>query len=174
MAHSDGEGVVVLVTQKQWEKMRHLIHELAEEIWNTGTMSHKWLESDGGFLIYVVRTYTWMHLYLKGFFLTLNSWHLGRDEEGWQLPRKEEWELAKWVMEQGVEREWPPTPSQMPSAPTVLMPVLQLIEDLKALEVLTAPEVPPVCYMQTKCIYNAFYGSGDASGSGFGGAVPTQ
>ena len=77
-------------------------------------------------------------------------------------------------MEQGVEREWPPSPSQMPSAPAVLMSVLWLIMDLKALEVLTALEDPLVHYVWTKRIYVTFYGGGDASGLGFGGTVPTQ
>ena len=35
------------------------------------------------FLVYVVGTYTMFVQYLKGIYLTLNSWRLGRTADGW-------------------------------------------------------------------------------------------
>ena len=94
-------------------------------------------------------------------------------KKGGSCPKRRNgnWQNGQWNR---CGREWPPSPSQMPSAPAVLMSVPWLITDLKALEVLTALEDPPVHYVQTKRIYIAFYGGSDASGSGFGSAIPTQ
>ena len=48
-------------------------------------LSHKELQSDRGFLVYVTRTYPAMVPYLKGFHLTLETWRGGRDLEGWKV-----------------------------------------------------------------------------------------
>ena len=45
-------------------------------------LSHKELQSDRGFLVYVTRTYPAMVPYLKGFHLTIKMWRGGRDAEG--------------------------------------------------------------------------------------------
>ena len=39
-----------------------------------------------GFLVYVAGTYTMFTPYLKGIYLTLNSWRPGRTADGWPLP----------------------------------------------------------------------------------------
>ncbi len=48
-------------------------------------MPHKELLLDGGFLVYVTRTYPAMIPYLKGFHLIIKMWRGGRDSEGWKL-----------------------------------------------------------------------------------------
>ena len=47
-----------------------------------GEIPFKDLERVVGFLVYVSQTYTCMVLYLKGVYLTLNSWRQGRDKMG--------------------------------------------------------------------------------------------
>ena len=42
-------------------------------------------ESMNRILIYLARTYQDMNLYLKGLYLTLDSWRLFRDKEGWRI-----------------------------------------------------------------------------------------
>ena len=36
-----------------------------------------------GFIVYVCQTYKYLVPYLKGIYLTLNSWRGGRDNDGW-------------------------------------------------------------------------------------------
>ena len=43
------------------------------------------MESIRGFLVYFPSTYRYMNLYLKGVYLTLDSWIPYRYEEGWRL-----------------------------------------------------------------------------------------
>ena len=52
-----------------------------------GEIQFKQLEHIVGFLVYVSQTYTCMVPYLKGIYLTLNSWRHGRDEDGWAIPK---------------------------------------------------------------------------------------
>jgi len=61
--HARPEGVAALVTEKRWDKTRHVVRELIDEVNGTGAVRHKVLESHGGFLIYVARMYTWMPIY---------------------------------------------------------------------------------------------------------------
>ena len=51
-----------------------------------GTIHFKTTERFVGFLVYVSGTYTMFVLYLKGIYLTLNSWRPGRTTDGWPLP----------------------------------------------------------------------------------------
>ena len=45
----------------------------------------KKLERIVGFLVYISQTYTCMVQYLKGIYLTLNSWSYSRDKAGWKI-----------------------------------------------------------------------------------------
>lgn len=49
-------------------------------------LSHKELQSDQGFLVYVTRNYSAMVPYLKGFHLTIKMWRGNQDYEGWKTP----------------------------------------------------------------------------------------
>ncbi len=42
-----------------------------------------------GFLMYVVRTYTWMNLYIKGMHNTIDNWREDRAEDGFKLMARE-------------------------------------------------------------------------------------
>jgi len=151
-----------------------VIRDINREIAETGQISYKHLESGGGFLIYVSRTYTWMRSYIKGIYLTLNSWRPDRDAEGWKILGQEDRELMEWAEERGIQGHLPAPQSWGPTAPDSLRPVKRLLFDMRALTRLTDSPVPPVLYARTKMIMLALYGRGDASGSGFGGIVPTR
>jgi hypothetical protein len=44
----------------------------------------KSLERNMGFIVFVAMTYTSIIPYLKGIYLTLNSWRRNRNKEGWK------------------------------------------------------------------------------------------
>jgi hypothetical protein len=134
------------------------------------------LESHGGFLIYVARTYAFMKPYTCGIFLMLNSWQPGRDREGWKLMAKQlDW-LDIEIREGFKEREdyLGQMGSAAPRAPELLELVPRLKADLKALSTLTVELEPPVRIICSSQILVALYSGSEASGSGFGGAIGTR
>jgi hypothetical protein len=107
-----------------------------------------------GFMVYVSMTYTSLIPYLKGIYLTLNSWRPDRDKEGWKDPkfnpevnsRKHKKEkVPKWVE---------------------VVPTLK--HDLQALLELTQHAHPPDVPIRSKH-KRPMYLVGDASGAGFVG-----
>jgi hypothetical protein len=56
-------------------------------------------------------------------------------------------------------------------APSLVIPVPRLEQNLRALLVLTDPLAPPERAMRSKHLLQVFYGYGDASGEGFGSIV---
>ena len=56
-----------------------------------------------GFLIYVVRTYPLLNLYIKGLHVTIDSWRPDREESGFKMRGKElERALAAWAESRGL------------------------------------------------------------------------
>ena len=62
-----------------------------------GHIHFKTAESIVGFLVYVAMTYSSLMPYLKGLYLSLNSWRKNRDNEGWKLSGKRKRETLKRV-----------------------------------------------------------------------------
>jgi hypothetical protein len=79
VTHTEGGSVVGMVSQEKWDKTRHLIQELLEMI-PKGPLPLQQMLEIRGFLMYVVRTYTWMNPYIKGMHNTIDSWREGRAE----------------------------------------------------------------------------------------------
>ena len=53
-----------------------------------------------GFVVYVAQTYTSLVLYLKGIYLSLNSWQSDWDEDGWLTPEDKRMQReGKWVVD---------------------------------------------------------------------------
>ena len=106
MIATDGDNVTKSVTQERWEKTQNKIRWLGKQVklWDrytldtyksvdpsceseTGERIHfKTTESFVGFIQYVASTFTCLTPYLKGIYLTMNSWRKGRDEGGWATP----------------------------------------------------------------------------------------
>ena len=82
-----------------------------------------------GFLVYVAGTYTMFTPYLKGIYLTLNSWRPGRTADGWPLLSFER-DLIEVVKDRLVPPTW-------------VRIVPRLKSDLNALLKLTAYVEPP-------------------------------
>ena len=100
-------GVVTKsVTDERWKKTQEKIRWLGKQVGLTDKFAggvdpvasskarlgldvihYKTTESVVGFLVYVSQTYTMMVPYLKGVYLTLNSWRKGRDKNGWMTKK---------------------------------------------------------------------------------------
>lgn len=104
---TNGDVVTNSVKKKQLEKIREKVRRLVLQAWLRDRFTQDHLpEYDEdvisqdenlihfktttkllGFVVYVVQTYTSLVPYLKGIYLTLNSWQKGQDREGWGLQR---------------------------------------------------------------------------------------
>ncbi len=79
-------GIAVLVLQEKWDKMKEICGVWLQ-ILRTRNMAldYKQLQSNRGFMVYVSQAYPLFKPYLKGFHLSLETWHGGRDSEGWKM-----------------------------------------------------------------------------------------
>jgi hypothetical protein len=117
-----------------------------------GHVPHMTAKLYRGFLVYILLTYGAMVPYLKGIYLTLDSWLPGRDEDGWKKTSTVE------VKCETLELEKPPC---------FVKTIPRLAQDLEALFYFTEAEKPPKVPVRptgaavTLCMF------GDASGSGF-------
>jgi len=156
-----GDTVYVTVTVARWQKAKGQIQWIHDQILEGKMLCHKTLESYRGFLVYVSRTYPSLVPYLKGIHLTLDSWRGNRDLDGWRIQVSPA-ELA--LLDQHFAR-----PSIVPSgAPSHVQPVPLLVSDIQALMTLFSPTLPPLRRIRPTTTAVAYYGFGDASGSGFG------
>ena len=82
----EGVGLFVTVSEKKWLKT---ILEKLDQSWSNDKTStrvkYKQLERDIGCLVHLSMSYPEMTPYLRGFYLTMNSWRKGRDKDGWKL-----------------------------------------------------------------------------------------
>ena len=81
-----------MVSQEKWDRTKRLIAEL-QLLLSRGPLPLQRLLEIRGFLMYVVRTYTWLNPYMKGLHLTIDSWRAGRAEDGFKLTLKEKYAL---------------------------------------------------------------------------------
>ena len=94
------------MTDERWRKTQEKIRWLGKQVGLTDIFTgiddpvasakarpgldvihYKTTESSVGFLVYVSQTYTMMVPYLKGVYLTLNSWQKGCDKNGWMTKK---------------------------------------------------------------------------------------
>jgi hypothetical protein len=145
-------------------KMRQgkVVEEMAGYIVNDSAhMPRKRMEEiRGGFLNYVFQTYTTMVPHLIGFHMTIDSWRMHRDREGWRLSSstiaKEE--DGRWDMI-----------DMSAQAPSTVGAVPRLADDIQALKYLMrAGDIPPLKCVRCGGHGKVYYGFGDASGPGFG------
>ena len=77
------------VSQKKWDKIKFIlksIRDLFKDSADRPEIDRKDLERKVGFLVHAAMAYPLMFPFLKGFYLTMNSWREGRDTEDWKLP----------------------------------------------------------------------------------------
>jgi hypothetical protein len=73
VTHTEGGSVVGMVSQEKWDKTRRMIEELLEMIPKSPLPLQQMLKIRD-FLMYLVRTYTWINPYIKGMHNTIDSW----------------------------------------------------------------------------------------------------
>ena len=170
---SDGDVVTKGVTQERWNKLQKKIRWIAHQVGlrdefteedvgagsqgaeetPEGKIRFKTTEQYVGFIVYVSMTYTTLIPYLKGIYLTLNSWRSDRDKEGWkEMKRRPQVNNKKYKREK---------------APKWVDVVPRLKHDMQALLELTCYKHPPDVPIRSKHKH-AMYLVGDASGAGFG------
>ena len=182
---SEGDVVKKGVTKERWEKVKLRVRWIADQMelsdrfspeeygelndrrdesgdCPSGYLHYKTTESFVGFLVYVSMTYLPMVPYLKGIYLTLNSWREGRDVEGW--PNEE----MKRLFDAGIDKNRVrPDCRSKRGHPVWSKAVPRLKDDLIALMKLTNYEDPPLIPVRPTNS-EACYVVGDASGAGFG------
>ena len=87
-----GLGVFATVSQKKWDKAKRYLAEIkAHFVAANGsmpTLDLKELESKVGFFVHLAMAYPALFPFLKGFYLTMNSWRPMREENGWKMSRR--------------------------------------------------------------------------------------
>jgi hypothetical protein len=132
---------------------------------SAGGLNHKQMERRRGFLVYVAQSYPSLVTYLKGIHLTLDGWRSGRNDDGWK---------RSWADTEQLRRHGDPEEAMKvirEEAPSLVIPVSRLEQDLMALLALTNPLVPPERAVRSKHLLQVCYGFGDASGEGFGSII---
>ena len=168
-------GVFVTVSKKKWNRARTIIDKWAallnksEEL---PMLTHSELESDVGFLIHLSMSYPMIKPFLRGFYLTLNSWREGRDRDGWKMSEK----TYNLYLELSRRREdcdncfdtlGVPSKDNEEVPKRVRAKVL-MKEHLHVLVDMFTSEEPVLRLVRGSAILEALYIFGDASGLGFG------
>ena len=174
MCFSNDVGLFVTCTQKKWDKGISIIEKWLDELekGDAKLLEHKSLEKDVGFLVHLSRTFPGMAPYLKGFYNTMNSWRLGRNEEGWKYSMKE-WKnflgMEESMTSMDVDAERKAVVKERQGAqPKLVAAVPRLVKDVKALSDLFASSTPAERLVRGNAVSTARFGFGDASGAGFG------
>ena len=189
--HISEDAVSKTVTQAKWDKGRSLIApyivSFEENPKTLPSFLHKQMQRDVGFFVHLALTFSSMMPFLKGFYLTMNNWRGGRNDEGWKLSARE-WisQLQVKMAEQEVdtlcglleEEDDPTTTDQSTTTkinpskpPKLIQAVPRLRTDVLALSAMLEPATPPIIKVRSKSVFLALYGAGDASGAGFGSAI---
>lgn len=132
---------MITVSQEKWDRLRSIVNKWNQRIEAQAPLIRKELESNVGFLIYVVRTYPAMKPYLKGFHLTLHGWRPDRNEEGWKIHVTRDKTLdAGGTIKDVLE----PVSNITVEEPQFVTAVPRLLYDVRALESLSEGTTPPL------------------------------
>jgi hypothetical protein len=163
------------VSQEKWIKGRTMITDLNMMCCQVDgarpVMNRKQLERSTGFLNHLSTTFDVMTPYLKGFYLTLNSWRSKRNNEDWKVSDKMWLQLLLGQLEDGLisNEEFDSVMNEhVTDAPTEVVASPRFAKDVGALMEMFKAEVPPVVGLRSKHIVTVVYGFGDASGTGLG------
>ena len=174
MVYVSEQHIGVYIDHKKWQKTKEHLRWIKDQMDRCHDFTnfklprdmgipHKELEKRRGFLVYVSRTYPSMTPYLKGIHQTLDSWRDFRDDDGWRLTMTE----IKEACDNDNEMKY----LYPKNAPKHVLPSTRLEDDLNCLLDIFKGEYPVVRHVRTSLILVAYYGFGDASGSGFGTSI---
>jgi hypothetical protein len=173
----EGEGLYVSISQEKWDKVKGIVEGYANVIDDakrrrvTALVSYKQLEKDTGFLVHIFMTYELLRPYLKGFYLTMNSWRYDRGKDGWKYGRREWEDLAEEFWKDGERwEEFEEVSSQgsQDKAPSMIRVVQRLEDDINGLRLMFQEQTPSLRLIRGFSVARVLYGFGDASGAGFG------
>ena len=164
----EGLGVFVQAMKSKWLKVQNILRRYQEK-YNTADclpmFDFKTLSEDVGFLVHVSLTYPTMRVYLKGFYLTMNSWRPFRDDHGWKLSGQ-----ANAAFLNASDKEFQHVGETMDDeeAPEFVKAVPSFHRFLMALSHMFEGDEPALRLVRGSLIQYVGYGFGDASGAGFG------
>jgi hypothetical protein len=154
--------------------MQRLTSDLQDRLQDTQRtgLLLSFLESSRGFLVHLQQVYPALTPYLKGLYLTIDSWRGNRDEDGWRVqsrPNHDFYPDGQW---NGTLCAWEKA-TQPTNRPQFVRPVTRYSDDLQALMKLLEAEDPPLRFVRQNKVHTALYGFVDASSSGFGSSFAT-
>ena len=161
----------------KWERTRSIITKWNDKVHSTEEneslplLDYATLESDIGFLIHISMAYPAMKPFLRGFYLTLNSWRSGRDKNGWKLSDKAYkfyLELGRQTKESEEYLEDIASPDDDKNAPKLVRAQPLLREHVTILMDMFSSLTPVLRLARGSSTIKALYIFGDASGLGFG------
>jgi hypothetical protein len=164
------------VPQEKWNKGKAMVDRLAA-ILETGVngrvpIDRKSLEKKTGFLNDLAMTFDVVNPYLKGFYLTLNSWRSHRDQGDWKLTDKRWKRFLFTQFKRGgiseTELDVELFGKEEVAAPQLVTASVSLLSDVRALASIFGPTVVPVVGVRSRKVITVVYGFGDASGTGLG------
>ena len=129
------------VSQEKWEKGQLMITRLKKLCDDASDhrprLNRKTLEHETGFLNHLSMTFEGLVPYLKGFYLTLNSWRSHRDEGDWKVSDKR-WKrmlFAQFELDNMDEVDWIDCMSDKPDgdAPLTVKGSLSVVTDVDTL-----------------------------------------
>ena len=165
-------GLFVMVSQLKWDKARKILSDIYNQFdQDSGAMPEldlKDLEKKVGFLVHLAMAYPLMFPFLKGFYLTMNSWRPMRDENGWKMSKRAYDAFidasGKKVDSDSADHfsdDSKDSPSRVTASPLLWDHVSTLMD-------LFSGETPSLRLIRGSLIYQVMYVFGDASGAGFG------
>jgi len=159
--HTDGVDVMALVDQKKWEKTQNWVAWLQSYTEEGKPLPHKELERCRGFLIYVSRTYKAMIPYLRGLYLTLESWRDWRNEDGWKLPLRE---IKTLIEAMGDHAPLPVLFKDLPLRNGKCIDIVKAAprlrrDDVEAMSKLVSAKIAPKVVRRSRKVVSAHYGA---------------
>lgn len=165
--------IYITVTQEKWDKGRAIIASWifkCEDL-KTGQLSlnHKELEKQCGFLVHLAMTFPNIMLFLKEVYVTMNSWHPNRGENGWQLLDQDWRDYLDSLLEEAIMCEEEKVNLQdSRDAPKTVDTSRGFESSAQALKKLFEPVTVPKILFRSQSTVHVVHGFGDALGLGFG------
>ena len=162
-------GLFVTITKTKWSKVQNILKKWEEKVRNDTQprVNLKELERDVGFLVHISMAFPSVKPFLRGFYLSMNSWRQDRDSAGWKMS----WRSYRVFLAMG-RREGTLTEDAHYRASSDSPQFVKLIplfrEHLNVLlRMFRSPE-PSLRLVRGCGRVEVLYAFGDASGEGFG------
>ena len=164
------------VSLEKWNKGKDIIDRLHELIidhpFERPVLNRKQLEKHTGFLNHLTMTFDDFTPFLKGFYLTLNSWRPKRDSHDWKMTDKSWMRCLVAQLENGsiTETEFQDVVNGQTEvdSPTTVTASPRFSDDVRSLVSMFSHPIPPEVNLRSTEVISVIYGFGDASGTGLG------